>query len=162
LNSILIVQTVIIVANMNLRAGILGIVAVAALAAPGWAQEARPLPVGGASGHPELTQPLAARMQSVLMAQKSADAPPTVQNAPRRRWEYYTASFYYKEGKAGFFGIGSKKSEWIFELNDKKTSLSEGLAELGSLGYELVGIDPSTSTGHNNTLYIFKRLVEAP
>jgi hypothetical protein len=149
---------------MKLQAGILGLIAVAALATPGFAQDARPLSVGDDRqlSHPELTQPLAARMHTILIAQKLADSPTTAQNVTRRRWEYYTASFYYKEGKSGFFGIGSKKSEWIFELNDKKTTLAEGLAELGSLGYELVGIDPSTSTGHNNTLYIFKRLVEAP
>jgi hypothetical protein len=114
---------------------------------PGFAQDLRP------------SQADDSRRPLMLIAQQPT-APTTA--PPKRKWEYYVASFYYKSGKPDFFGIGAKKSEWIFELDDKKASLREGLAELGNLGYELVGIDPSSSSGHSDALYIFKREVEMP
>jgi hypothetical protein len=130
---------------MKLRSTLLGIVTVFTLATPGFAQDA-----------PKST--------STVIAQQSVTPPTVAQNIPavKKKWEYYVASFYYKSGKSGFFGIGSTKSEWIFELDNKKASLREGLAELGNLGYELVGIDPSSPSGHENTLYIFKREVVTP
>jgi hypothetical protein len=130
---------------MKLRSTLLGIVTVITLATPSFAQEA-----------PKIT--------STDIAQQSATPPTAVQTSPtaRKKWEYYVVSFYYKSGKRGFFGIGSTKSEWVFQSDNKEGSLSEGLAELGNLGYELVGIDPSSPSGHDNSLYIFKREVVNP
>lgn len=128
---------------MKLRSSLLGIITVFTLGAPGFTQDV-----------PKST--------SAPIAQQPVTPPTAAQNIPtvKKKWEYYVASFYYKSGKSGFFGIGSTKSEWLFELDNKKATLSEGLAELGNLGYELVGIDPSSPSGHENTLYIFKREVE--
>ncbi len=128
---------------MKLRSSLLGIITVVTLAAPGFAQDT-----------PKST--------SAVIVQQSATPPTAAQNIPtaKKKWEYYVATFSYKAGKSGFLGIGSAKSEWIFELGNKKGSLTEGLAELGNLGYELVGIDPSSPSGHEDTLYIFKREVE--
>ncbi len=130
---------------MKLRSTLLGIITVVTLAAPGFAQDAP-------------------RSTSAVIAQQSVTPPTASQSVPtaRRKWEYYVASFSYKAGRSGFLGIGSTDSEWIFELDKKKGSLEEGLAELGNLGYELVGIDPSSPSGHGNSLYIFKREVVTP
>jgi hypothetical protein len=130
---------------MKLRSTLLGIITVVTLATPGFAQDT-------------------SKSTSAVIAQQSVTLPTSAQSIPtaRRKWEYYVASFSYKAGRNGFLGIGSTDSEWIFEFGNKKGSLKEGLAELGNLGYELVGVDPSSPSGHGDSLYIFKREVVTP
>jgi hypothetical protein len=59
-----------------------------------------------------------------------------------KKWKYYVAPCFYEEGKrSGLFGA-KEDGVWILRL-DQDFPLLEGLAQMGELGYELVGIQPS-------------------
>jgi Flp pilus assembly protein CpaB len=138
---------------MKLQAGILGIMTVVALATPGFAQASRPLSVASDSRS----------MDPMLIAQQPTNMPTAVQNnsVRRQKWEYLIAYHVYDNRDREVFVIGDKKIS--DGSKDELTNLRVGLAELGSLGYELVQIQAGRYQDYNRvSVYIFKRVFETP
>jgi hypothetical protein len=138
---------------MKLQASILGIVGVVALASPGFTQGIGPISVGSDSRS----------INSTPIAQQPSNIPTVVQNnsALRQKWEYLISYHVYDSRDKEVFVIGDKKIS--DGSKDELTNLRAGLAELGSLGYELIQINSGRYQDYNRvSVYIFKRPVEMP
>ncbi len=87
---------------------------------------------------------------------------------PIKRWKYYAAYCTFKETKApGVLG-GAREGFWMLKL-DKEFTLADGLNHMGDLGYELVGIQTTSTLAGGGSphwfepsfFYIFKKPIEA-
>lgn len=81
-----------------------------------------------------------------------------------KAWRYQIAHCRFKETKApGWLGKG-REGHWVLAL-DQEYALAEGLNHMGSLGYELVGIQLAVmetvggegGTSEPESIYVFKQ-----